>query len=657
MYITVRLLNGFAQELTYKIPDIWDSSNLEYALVKVPLQKRTELAYVTSVFATLPSHTTFAVREVLAKDLLPTDDAYTPFIKKLCAYYALEPGMMYKRLQKFLTEKEVAEEEHSGQEQVFIENSVNLTDEQQVVVDSIASFVTTPSYQPIVLHGVTGSGKTEVYKKLIQQALNEHKSCLFLLPEVSLAVQFTKLFQTAFPTASIFGFHSATSISDKRALWQALMHKTPTLIIGVHLPLLLPIANLGLIIVDEEHDVGYQEKKFPRIHSKEAAIMRAHIAHIPIVLGSATPAISSLHNVATRDWKFFQLKRRFKGAFPKVELIKFTREEKRPNFWISKKLYSAIADRLAKKEQAIIFLNRRGYSFFVQCLSCEFIFTCTTCSVSLTLHDNNELRCHYCGFNQQLPPTCPQCKVNDKQFLKKGIGTQQVVAILEKLFPQARIARVDMDATINKKKWHATLTDFKENKIDILVGTQTITKGFHFPNVTLIGILWADCNLNFPAYNAAEVTLQQLVQVAGRAGRERDESLVIVQTFIDHPIFKYLNEIDYIDYSNHELEKRTLMLYPPFMRFAEIELRHTDERVLEREAVAYAEELSSCADKKALSAVILGPAQPPVFKIKNIFMQRIYIKSMQMSDIYALCGSIDQSKFTSSIFFTPNPVT
>jgi primosomal protein N' (replication factor Y) len=250
------------------------------------------------------------------------------------------------------------------------------------------------------------------------------------------------------------------------------------------------------------------------------------------------------------------------------------------------------------------------------------------------------------------PSNCQTCK--NTSFLRKGIGTQQVVTILEKLFPEARIARADLDTTINKKMWRQTMEDFEQEKIDILVGTQTITKGYHFPKVTLVGILWADINLGLPFYNAAEITLQQLIQVAGRAGRQSTESTVIVQAMINHPIFSYLNEQEYGSYYAQEIKNREQVHYPPCARFAEIELKHEDEVALIAEAAKVAKELRNRA---GISATILGPSQPPVHRIKNVFSRKIYLKAEQIGKLIELYKGIDQTAYKSSIFFTPNPLS
>jgi len=657
MYIQVRLLKGFSEPLTYEVPQDWGAQNLIGQLVRVPIKTQLRSALVLKQFANLPSNNTFTIRQAHAIEPFPSDPHYTKFITLLSNYYQVESLHFVKRVQQFLVEKEM-DEQVAGIEPLEERKKIILTDEQQKAVDFLAPYLENPTFIATVLHGVTGSGKTEVYKQLIEKNFMLHKNSLLLLPEVSLAIQFETLMRSQLRSdIPIFGFHSATPTKQKRLLWHALLTSQPIVIIGVHLPILLPLPNLGLIIIDEEHEIGYQEKKHPKVNSKEAAIWRAHIHNIPILLGSATPSLTSLYNVKTKGWHFFQLKNRFAGQFPKVKTVLLNDKRQRRNFWISKPLEDAMKDRLQKKEQTIIFLNRRGYSFFVQCKNCSFIFSCNNCSVSLTLHSDNKLTCHYCSFCTTVPSQCPACKQGESQFIKKGIGTQQVVSILEKLLPQARIARADMDTTLKKKEWQKTIEDFHAGNLDILVGTQTITKGYHFPNVTLVGVLWADLNLHFPVYNAAETTLQQLIQVAGRAGRQREESLVIIQTMIEHPIFSFLNEIDYVKFFNHEIEKRKEISYPPFIRLVEIELKHMHESTVDNEAIQLMTILLDAYEAINPDMMILGPAKPPVHKIKNTHARKIYIKGSSIQEIIALFHSVNRTRFRSQIFFTPNPVS
>jgi primosomal protein N' (replication factor Y) (superfamily II helicase) len=658
MYINVKLLNGFSKILTYKVPSTWDIAPVKGAMVTVPLQQRTEIAFVTEVIEQLQEPVSFKIRTALNLEKTPCDPFYTEFITALSDYYLLEPLQFYKRLKSFLQQKELDSPIEQSFDHIVQKSMSELTEEQQKAVDQILEALNQKKYQPFLLQGVTGSGKTELYKQAMVKAHKEHTTTFFLVPEVSLAVQFTNLLKKSLPHIPMYGFHSATSVSDKKDLWQALLQGRPIVIIGVHLPLLLPIANIGLIIIDEEHDVGFQEKKHPKINTKEAALLRAKISNIPIILGSATPSISSLHNVILGKWKRLLLSKRYSGTFPSVKFVKLTSDKKRSQFWISKELEQALRERLVKKEQSIIFLNRRGYSFFVQCAACGFVCECPSCSVSLTLHEDRSLRCHYCSYAIVQPERCPSCKPEKPTMLKKGIGTQQVVSIVQSLFPEARIARADLDSTVNKKKWQKIVDDFHAGNIDVLIGTQTITKGYHFPGVTLVGILWADINLHIPFYNAAETTLQQLIQVAGRAGRQSQESLVIVQSMIGHSVFQFLREQDYSKFYEYEMMHRQQLHYPPCGRFVELELRHADEEVLERESMQCVQLLTMFLKEISdyESCTILGPAKPPVHKIKNIFSRKIYLKASSYGIVHQVCKQLFAHNFQIKIFFTPNPL-
>jgi len=644
MYIHVRLLNGFNKLLTYQVPSIYQHEQLIGRVVQVPLRNQLVHALVEHQFESLQETPSFTIRELNSLNAFPQDPHYVSFINKLAEYQQIESYILIQRIQQFLTSEK--EDEAIIYEQINQTQQVVLTEEQEKVYSFLAPYIEKPLFQPTLVHGVTGSGKTEIYKKLILKAYQKNKTSIVLLPEVTLALQFAHLFKHTL-AVPVLSFHSHNTKKEKELLWQTLLAHKPIVIIGVHLPIMLPIGNLGLIIVDEEHEVGYQEKKHPKINTKEAALLRAQHYQIPILLGSATPSTTSLYNSQKKGWKFFQLTKRYAGNFPIIKIINLTeKKHQRKNFWISKELEQAIRQRLEKKEQTIIFLNRRGVCFFIQCKNCSYTPICHHCSVSLTLHNDNELHCHYCGKKEPYPTQCPSCKKDN--FLKKGIGTQQVVSILEKLFPMAHIARADLDTSSKKKEWHKTIEQFNKGTIDIMVGTQTITKGYHFPKVTLVGILWADLNLNFPAYHAAETTLQQLIQVAGRAGRESAESLVLVQTMIDHPIFKFINEINYIGFYASEISKRMLLSYPPCGRFSEIELIHKNESTVEKDAQKIINLLA-----KNKNITILGPAIPPVSKIKNLHRRKIYLKAASFIPISEAYQSIKSKKFASKHYFTP----
>lgn len=654
MYCSVLLLNGFDKELWYSVPPALQDVIRVGVLVRVPLQNRQESALVKGVFKQLPAGTTFKVKDIFAREPLPDDEHYHEFIEKIAHFYVQPALHFYARVTTFLHNAQQEESDDAGNAQVQDAAHVQLTQEQQIIVDYVTPRILTPAYEPVLIHGVTGSGKTEVYKRLIQEAIGAQRSVLFLLPEVSLSLQFERLLKHQLPTITFFGFHSATAPAERRALWAALRAGRPVVIVGVHLPVMLPIKHLGLIIIDEEHEQGFIEKKHPKVNSKEVALWRALMYRIPIVLGSATPSMNSLYNVQQGRWKLFQMTTRFSGAFPEVRkvLLGSSEGKRRKHFWISPELKEAVQACLERKEQAMMYLNRRGYSFFVQCKQCGFVFECPACSVSLTLHmtHGKQLRCHYCDYYRDLPDACPTCGASERQFLKKGLGTQQAVQIFKEAFPDARIERADLDTTSKKRAWKLTVEAFEKGDIDILIGTQTITKGYHFPGVTLVGVLWADLNLQFPVFNAAETTLQQIIQVAGRAGRCREKSLVIVQTIKDHSIFDYIHESAYRTFCDQELEHRSAAWYPPVCRLAYIEVRHKDAYCVDRDAQACIDYLTALAMREKRDVIVLGPAQPMIARIQHVEIRHIFLKAASFKDIHFILSAALQQHYQSDLY-------
>jgi len=683
MYITIKLLNGFHKSLLYKINELPNQENTLKCIavgsfVSVPLKNKYYSAIIIAIHEKLLYTPSFNIKEIEAKSIKLLDMQYYPFLKKVSAYYCINPMTIIKRMEYFVAQQknisiQIAPTFESEKTTALDSyDPVLLTNEQNKVYQAHKEPINNNVFFPSLLHGITGSGKTEVYKKLLLHCLSQKKSAIFLVPEVNLALQFESIFKNQMPQETvIFGFHSASNTPTKKALWQAITSETPCIIIGVHLPTLLPLKNLGLIIIDEEHDIGYQEKKHPKIHTKEIALMRAQYYNIPILLGSATPSIGSLYQAKQKKYAFFSLTKRFSGALPTIRIaplinqkslqkkessLQTNKKKSRPYFWLTNELFFAIKDRLESNEQIIIFLNRRGHSFFVQCGSCSFVFNCINCSVSLTPHDESILSCHYCNSSKKEPAQCPECSAKKSKFIKKGIGTQQLVTILKEAFPAARIARADKDSSQKKIKWKQTIQDFYNGDLDILVGTQTITKGYHFPKVTLVGIIWADLNLNTPFYNAQETCLQQLVQVAGRAGRQSTNSLVIVQTMQASPLFNYLSEKNYLQFYQKELENRRMLDYPPFHRWTAIELRNGHEKKLIDDAKKVTLSLKSYINKNNLTLRLLGPSKPLIHKVKQTYSRIIYLKSPTMQSCISLFNSIDKSALTSLIFFTPNPL-
>ena len=651
MFALVLLCNGFKKSLWYRVPE-----NLSVAigsLVKVPLKNQKLSAIIIQLTIHQPDHHG-TTRDIINIEKTPDDHLYIKFIGSIAHTYQCNPLFFIKRLQTFLHDSKKETIDNTYHDQKSVQMPL-LTTEQTEVINFVQSYIHKKEYSSTLLHGITGSGKTEVYKACINYTLNLGKTVLFLLPEVTLAIEFEERLKKELGyDHNIFGFHSGKTVTQKKLLWQKLLENMPVLIIGVHLPVFLPIFNLGLIIVDEEHDHGFQEKNHPKINSKYAALIKAQLYNIPILLGSATPSIRSLHMVKKGLWKFFQLNERFGGSLATIEIAALKdKNKKRIQFWVTKKLETAITSCLEKKEQVILFLNRRGMSFFVQCSGCATVFKCHNCSVSLTLHEKNILQCHYCGHTKKMAPACPHCHTDEKDFLKKGIGTQQMVKIIKELFPQARVGRADMDVTKNKKEWHTTIAAFKKRDIDILIGTQTITKGYHFPHVTLVGLIWADLSLNFPLFNATEHSLQQIIQVAGRAGRSCTHGQVIIQMMDEHPITHFFDEKKYLNFYSQEIISRTTVGYPPEIELVEIELQSYDEDIIERESMAFTQHMYALAQQNKIPITILGPTKPMIHKIKKIEIRTIFIKAHTIETIISMYKQISRNNYASSFFFNP----
>ena len=630
MYVRVRILKGYGQPLLYEVPADFGSSIAVGAVVEVPLRTQQKSALVLAVFKGKPE-VSYPIKPILFVHQFPKDVKHHSYIQALSRVYFISPHKLMERLQRFVfVDEDAADVELFSQSPATI---TTLTHAQQAIVTDVSADLVAGIYRPTLIQGVTGSGKTEVYKALIVAAIAQGKTVIFLCPEVVLARQFYALFEQCFAAMMIVArWHSGITPDERMRVWQSAVKGQPMLLVGVHLPVLLPLSNLGLLIIDEEHDIGYEEKQHPRLNSKHAALLRARHYGVPIVLGSATPSVMTLYHAQQQQWRHSFLTERFGGSFPVVEHVVLSKNKKRPHFWISSELLTALADTIFRGQQAIVYLNRRGYGFFLQCIGCGYTFECSSCAVALTLHHDEHaggyermLECHYCTERKPLPKQCAQCGTSTDEGKCKGIGTQQLVSVLQKLLPQARIARVDADISKRKKLWNQTIEQFGVGAIDILVGTQIITKGFHFPQVTLVGVVWADSSVHFPVYNAHEVALQQIIQVAGRAGRSRNDGRVIVQSFDNHPLFSFIDELKYPDFCVQELAARQEFGYPPFGRLVTIEVAGE----LEERVVADAQILKErIAQVVANGIQILGPARPMREKVQGVFYRHLLCKAV-----------------------------
>jgi len=455
-----------------------------------------------------------------------------------------------------------------------------LNPEQQIAFDIIKKDIDEKKFQTHLLYGVTGSGKTEVYMQLMQEALDQNKTVIFLVPEVSLTSQFIEKFKARF-SHKLAVIHHKLSTGERYDTWKSIEEGKSPIVIGARSSIFCPIKNLGLIVVDEEHDSSYkQSEKAPTYHAKDVAIMRAKLNSCPIVLGSATPSFESFYNAEQKKFNLITLTKRAQGAIAKVKIIDMKSEcEKQGRFtYFSSELIEAIKQRHERCEQSLLFLNRRGYNTTILCKSCSWTHKCPHCDLSLTYHKNKELLvCHLCTYNIAPPKKCPECKSPD-QIQFKGFGTEQVERALNALFPSLRILRIDKDTTQRKYASEALLKQFRSGKADVLIGTQMITKGLHFPSCSLVGVISIDAQLQIPDFRASESVFQLVTQVAGRAGRAEIKGEVILQTFMPkNDTLNLAAKQDYKPFYNQEIEVRKLFSYPPFSKLGKITFSSSDD--------------------------------------------------------------------------------
>ncbi len=477
-----------------------------------------------------------------------------------------------------------------------------------------------------LLHGVTSSGKTEVYVKLIEDCINARKQALYLLPEIALTTQLITRLQDYFGE-KVSVYHSKYSIHERVEVWNNVLVKKAKaqIVLGARSALFLPYSNLGLIIVDEEHEGSFKQfDPAPRYHARDAAIVLATLHQSNIILGSATPSIESYHNALTGKYGYTSIDRRFGDVLmPEIELVDLKEQtrKRRMKGHFSERLLAEITETLNDGEQIILFQNRRGYAPILECTTCGHSPQCPNCDVSLTYHQfKKQLRCHYCGHHIALPESCEAC--GSPTLDTKGFGTEQVEQELKSLFPKSNIGRMDLDTTRGKYGYEKIITAFEQQELDILVGTQMLTKGLDFRNVGLVGIMNADSLLNFPDYRAHERSFQLLTQVGGRAGRTQKRGKVIIQSYNPyHQILKQVSTNDYEGMYKEQLYEREQFLYPPINRIIKITFKHKNFNRLNDAAEWFAKSL-----RNVFKAGILGPEYPPVARIRNQYLKNVIIK-------------------------------
>ncbi|MEI7597512.1 MAG: primosomal protein N' [Bacteroidota bacterium] len=491
----------------------------------------------------------------------------------------------------------------------------------------------------VLLHGITSSGKTEIYIKLIEEAISDGKQALYLLPEIALTSQIINRLRKVFGR-NVGVYHSKFSDNERIEIYDSLINPNqtiakPSVILGARSSIFMPFDNLGIIIVDEEHETSFKQfDPSPRYHARDAAIVLAKLHNTKILLGSATPSIETYYNAKYGKFALVELNKRFGDVeLPKINIadLKDAYQSKKMKSHFSPVLVDAIGRALDKKEQVILFQNRRGFSPHLECNTCGWIPMCKYCNVTLTYHKKaNALKCHYCGYATPVPVICPACNSTDIRF--SGFGTEKIEEEIAIFFPDAKISRMDHDTTRKRNAYDRIISDFEQRKVDILVGTQMITKGLDFDNVSLVGVLNADNMLLFPDFRAHERSYQMMTQVSGRAGRKGKQGNVIIQTFTpNHPIIQHIIDSSYSQLFENEIVERQKFSYPPFTRLIKISLRHKEEHILDKAS----NELARLLRQKH-SGYILGPEYPVVSRIKNLFVKEIMVKEVHAKNLAEL---------------------
>ena len=479
-----------------------------------------------------------------------------------------------------------------------------------------------------LLHGVTSSGKTEIYIHLIQQALEQKKQVLYLLPEIALTVQMMERLQRVFGNR-LGIYHSKYADAERVEIWQKQLSQNPyDVILGARSAVFLPFQRLGLVIIDEEHETSYkQQEPMPRYHARSAAIMLAQMFGAKTLLGTATPCVETYHNAKTGKYALVELFQRYQGIeLPEIQIvdIKDLQHRKMMNGPFSPLLLNKVREALERGEQAILFQNRRGYAPVIECKQCGWVPHCQHCDVSLTLHRSlNQLTCHYCGYTYQVPTECPNCGCT--QLQTRGYGTEKIEAEVQDIFPEARIARMDLDTTRSRHAYERIISDFSAGRTNLLIGTQMISKGLDFDKVSVVGILNADTMLNYPDFRAYEHAFMMMSQVSGRAGRKGRRGLVILQTKSpDLPLIQQVVHNDYSAFYRSLIAERQQFHYPPYYRLIDVYLKHRSDSVVETASIEFAGWL-----RHWFGTRVLGPDKPSVAKVKSLSIRKLVLKFEQ----------------------------
>ena len=532
-----------------------------------------------------------------------------------------------------------------GDELPYVPPPVQLTGEQQAALAHILPSIDAGVYLPFLLHGVTGCGKTEVYLQAAQQVLDAGKTALVLVPEIALASQLEAHFYSRFGQR-LAVLHSGLSDGERLDQWQRVLTGEASVVMGARSAVFAPLERLGLIVVDEEHDPAYKQDDGLRYNGRDLAVLRAQQAGCPVILGSATPSVVSYFHAQQKKYTLLTMKTRVEQQpLPEVAIIDLANTPRsRPDLFFSDALIAAVRNTLEQRQQSLLFVNRRGFASFMLCRDCGHILQCRHCQVSLTLHrSKQQLLCHYCGFTQHPRSVCTAC--GSTRLTGLGLGSERIEQEVQDLFPEARVARLDSDTAVNRKQYLHTLKAVRAGEVDILIGTQMIAKGLHFPRITLVGVLWADSGLGMPDYKAAERTYALLAQVTGRAGRGAVPGRVLVQTYQPHHCaIELARHHRYETFYHQELAARKPLGYPPFSRLVNIRFSGNDEQQVQKTAEAVADYLRGLSPQKEMA--ILGPSPAPLIKLKDKTRWQLLLKSVSHTALYACCEALLRAKGT-----------
>ena len=517
---------------------------------------------------------------------------------------------------------------------------MTLNAEQQAALGTILNGISSGAFSPLLLHGVTGSGKTEVYIHAITEALRQGGRAIYLVPEIALTPQLIGRLESRFPAGEIAVLHSGIGPAVRYDQWRKIERGEAKIIVGARSAIFAPVDNLRLIIVDEEHDASYKQDERMPYNARDLAVVRAKQQGAAVVLGSATPGLQSFHNTREKEYVYLALTRRVEQReLPSVEIVDM-KNERDVNGRIrslSRLLVEQVGRTLEAKKQSLLFLNRRGFNTYHYCGDCAHVFRCLNCAVSLTHHlSEGALRCHYCDFFIKAPPVCPEC--GGSRILSYGLGTERLTAEIEDLFPQARVARMDSDTTSARGSHERILQALGCGKIDILVGTQMITKGHDFPDVTLVGVISADTTLNMPDFRAAERTFQLLTQVAGRGGRGESPGAVVIQTLNPgHYAIQRTRTHDFAGFYEDEIALRRDLGYPPFSRMINITVSGTGKELAEKGAARLGQQARRLADGSNYKGrlTVIGPMEAPLGKVRGRYRRQLLVRGKQVRALHA----------------------